>query len=151
MFKPVVSSPETLRQFLGYILIGTTVTAIDFGILATSLHFGVYRVLAVSVAYLAAGVTQFLLNKYRNFRSFDRSVSSQAGTYILVALAFWIATVAWVELCVRVFGLPTLVAKATFAPINVIGGFLAVRHLAFGRGIRKTLADTIQSKRGNAK
>jgi putative flippase GtrA len=144
---PVFSSPASLRQFLAYALIGFAITVLDFSILAAMLHLGIYRPLSVSVAFLTAGTVQFLLNKYWNFRNFNRSISAQAGTYVALSAAFWIATVLWIELAVRVFGMSALLAKALFIPVNVVVGFLAVRHLAFGKGIRKTIADIIRAKR----
>lgn len=145
---PVISSPDSLRQFVLYGVIGLTITIMDLAILATLLHLGVYRPLSVSVAYVTAGTVQFLLNKYWNFRSFDRSTSAQAGTYVALSIAFWIATVVWIEVAVRLFGMPPLLAKILFIPVNVVAGFLSVRYLAFGKGIRRTIADALKTRGG---
>lgn len=145
---PVISSPASLRQFLTYGTIGVGITVLDFGVLAVLLSEGLYRPLSVTVAYVVAGITQFMLNKYWNFRNFDRSISAQAGTYLILWVAFWLATVAWIEIAVRVLHIPPLVAKALFLPVNVVGGYLAVRHLAFGKGIRRALLDVLAMYRG---
>ena len=146
---PIISSPATLRQFVVYVLIGVAVTGLDFGLLALLLYAGLYRPLSVSIAFLTACTAQFFLNKYCNFRNFDRTTSAQAGTYVALTVTFWLATVLWIEIMVRAFELPPLLAKLSFIPVNVVGGFLSVRYLAFGKGIRRTIVDALKARRTN--
>ena len=133
--RSVFDSPQSLRQFAAYVIIGALAVGVDLGALALLLRAHAAIWIAVSLAFLASVVVHFTLNKYYNFRNFDRPVAAQARTYLIIATVVWLFTLAWVEFFVRWFGLPVLLAKITVMPVNVVIGYLATRFLTFGPGI----------------
>ena len=145
----VVDSPATLRLFLTYLLIGAFAVGIDFVILALLLRNGVIVPLAVSIAFFCSVLVHFILNKYYNFRNFDRTLWEQAKTYIVLSVTVWLLTVGWVEFFTREFGIPVLIAKALSTPLTVVIGYLSTRYLAFGPGIVRFAQLQWASRRGN--
>ena len=135
LIRSIFDSPRSVQQFITYIVIGALAVGVDFGTLAFLLRTHIAVALAVSIAFFASVVVHFTLNKYYNFRNFDRPVHQQARTYLLVATIVWLFTLGWVEFFVRYFGTPVLVAKVLNMPVTVVIGYLATRFLTFGPGI----------------
>jgi putative flippase GtrA len=137
-----------IAQFGRFVVVGVLGTALDFALLWALLRVGMWSPLAVSIAYLAATVAQFVANRHYSFRSFDRPAGDQARTYAVVSAINWGVALAFVELGTSVFALPPLVAKAFSIPPSVAVSFFGNRHLTFGRGIRATLRDLTRRRRG---
>ncbi len=133
---------QTQLLFARYLLIGGFVFCLDIGSFQVFLKSGAFRAfgpysLAVVTAasYLLAVATHFTLNRFLNFRNFERTIVQQARTYVVVAALCGAIQLAVVEGGVHILGLPPLVAKILAVAINVPIGFLGHRYLTFGHGI----------------
>jgi putative flippase GtrA len=130
---------RTQSLFARYLAIGGFVFCIDVGSFQTLVKAGLFLPAATSLSFLLAVSTHFTLNRFFNFRNFDRTIVQQAGTYVVVAgLALLIQNAAVLS-GVHLFGLSPIVAKIVGIAINVPIGFFGHRYLTFGRGIVATL------------
>jgi len=130
---------ETLRSLIRYLGIGGFVFLLDIATFQLSIKAGIYRPLATTIAYVLAVTAHFLLNKFFNFRNFDRSTARQLRTYLVVVIFSWLVTLLVIEVSVRWLGWLPLWAKILAIVINIPVGFLANRYLTFGAGIGATL------------
>jgi putative flippase GtrA len=94
---------------------------------------------AVIVSYLLGVIVHFSLNKYWNFRDYQRTVVQQARTYALIAAGQLITTLAIVEAGVHLAKISPLESKILAVFINVPLFFFAHKHMTFGPGIRSRL------------
>lgn len=129
----------TQRLFFGYATIGAAVFALDFCVFQIAITHGLSAVAAATLSYFAGAVAHFVLNKYFNFRSFERALHQQAGTYVVIIAAQWLATVLIVGICVA-HHMPPLLARLTAVIVGLPLGFIAHRYLTFGIGILATVA-----------
>ena len=90
---------------------------------------------ATALSYLLAVATHFTLNRFLNFRNFERSMLQQVRTYIVIAAACLGIQEAVVIGCVQLAHLPPLLAKVAGVLINIPIGFFGHRYLTFGGGI----------------
>jgi putative flippase GtrA len=140
------------RSFFIYIAIGLLTAGVDVGTLAGLLSWHVFRELAVSFSFAAAMFVQFTLNRSLNFRSYDRPLHRQAGTYVAVTAFTWLLTVCLIDLFVLEFGTPVLAAKIMTLPITFPLSFLGHKYLTFGAGLRaaaESLLRNFDKRRGN--
>jgi putative flippase GtrA len=124
----------TMGLFGRYVAIGAAVFLVDVGTFQFLLGRGWNSVASVALSYAAGAVAHFLLNKYQNFRNFDRSGRRQVGTYIVLISLQWLLTIAIVSACAQ-FGIAPIVARMTAILVNLPVGFVAHRYLTFGQGI----------------
>ncbi len=127
-------SRTTLRQFATYVAIGGTTFAFYITLFNLLVRGGVRVQLAATIAYFAGTALHFSLNRWANFRQFDRAVHDQARTFLVVILAQWLVTLAIVTLLAARGVVPTLAAVVAVI-VNLPGGFVANRYLTFGVGI----------------
>lgn len=139
MLQPALHSSKIRWQFFRYLAIGSTVFVIDVGSFQLLMRERVILALSATLSYGLGLCVHFALNKYYNFRSHDRAVTSQVTTYLVVAFALWLTTLAVVEIGFRVFGLTPLVSKVLAVAVNIPLGFLGHRCLTFGGGISAQL------------
>lgn len=135
----VLSDRAWQFQLGRYLAIGGLVFIIDVGLFWALTRAGVYLAVATTIAYATAATTHFTLNKYANFRTHDRPVHKQAGTYAAVAFVCWLVTLTVIEAGVRVFGLAPLAAKIVAVAVNVPAGFIGHRTFTFGPGLLSAL------------
>jgi putative flippase GtrA len=126
---------QTQLLLARYLLIGGFVFCLDVGSFQALVRAGLFRPLATTLSFLLAVSTHFTLNRFVNFRRFERSVLDQARTYAVVAGVSLLLQIAIVEAGVRLLGLPPIVAKIIAVAINIPIGFLGHRYLTFGEGI----------------
>lgn len=126
---------RTQLLFSRYILIGGFVFCLDIGSFLTLIKAGTFRPLATTLSYLLAIAAHFTLNRFLNFRRFERSVMQQAGTYLIIVGFSLTLSIAIIETGVRLLGLPPLAAKLIAVAVNFPVGFLGHRYLTFGTGI----------------
>lgn len=138
-FNKLLHSRTGLAQFARYAVIGSTVFCIDVGsfLVFIRLHVGLLE--AVTMAYILGIVAHFVLNKFWNFRAFDRSTRRQAGTYLVLAGIQYFTTLAMVTAAVKLANVQPLEARILAALVNVPLSFLAHKYLTFGRGIVSAL------------
>jgi putative flippase GtrA len=95
--------------------------------------------IATSASFLLAIMTHFTLNRFLNFRNFERTIVDQARTYVVVASVALVIQNAAVLTGVYLFHLVPLLAKIIGIAINLPIGFVGHRYLTFGHGIVGTL------------
>ncbi len=121
--------------FVRYLVVGAIVFVVDVGLFQAlnAAHAALW--VATSVAYTVGVVVHFILNKYVNFRAFDRTIFAQARTYLALQVPMLLLTTAVVETCSLAFHLTPLVSKAISIAVNLPIGFLSHRYLTFSKGI----------------
>ncbi len=134
MLNKLINDPIVRRQFAIYLVIGGIVLCIDLATLRLCLARGVILVVATTIAYFTGTASHFLLNRYVNFRRFERAIHDQARTFVAIVFFQWLVTLAVVALLVH-YGSPPLPARLVAVAVNLPAGFLANRYLTFGVGI----------------
>ncbi|HEX7343977.1 MAG TPA: GtrA family protein [bacterium] len=135
-------SQRSLRWLLvNYVWIAGIATFVDTGVLVLlRVRIGLYVWLSAALGYLCGMATNFLLNKYVNFASKDRSILHQARTFFIVASIGLALTSLLMELLVQKLHLPLLVAKAISIAIVMFWSFWGHKTLTFQGGIRQFVA-----------
>ncbi len=133
---------KSLRWLLvNYVWIAAIATFVDTGVLVLMrVKLGLYVWLSAALGYLCGMATNFLLNKYVNFASKDRSILHQARTFFIVASIGLALTSLLMELLVQKLHLPLLIAKAIAISIVVFWSFWGHKTLTFQGGIRQFVA-----------
>ena len=134
-----MQTQETLRTFAGYVCVGIAGVALYMGLLWCFDRAGLIPFAAFTLSYIIAVSAQFLMNKYLNFRAFDRAIHHQASTYIVVTAVNYVLMIAVEELGIHLLHVDTLMAYALSIPVNLPIGYLANRFLTFGPGITESL------------
>ena len=133
-FSQIVADRSTRRHFTIYVAIGTFVLIVYLGLFQFLEAHHVALSLASTIAYAVATATHFSLNRYTNFRRFDRAIHDQARTFIAVIFGQWIITLVIVNLLVF-RGVSPTIASVVAVVVNFPLGFIANRYLTFGVGI----------------
>jgi putative flippase GtrA len=142
----LVSSRDARRQLVTYGAIGIIVAAVDFSLFNLLLGQHAARFIATTFAYVAGVTTHFLLNRFFNFRNFERTIVAQARTYAVVIGFAWLVTLAVVELGVRL-GFAPFPSRIAAAILNFPLGFLSHRYLTFGGGITAAVRTRLSKSR----
>ena len=150
VLRRIASDRHAQIQFITYASIGGFVQVVDIGLFRTFLAARAVPELAATAAGAVAMVVHFSLNKYVNFRNHDRPVYRQAGTYLVVGFIWWVVTLTIIASLTRLFGVPPLYAKLVAVAVNFPVGYLAHRHLTFGKGITATVRDWRDRRRFEA-
>lgn len=129
---------STLRMLSRYLLIGAVVFFLDMGIFTTLVHANAFLWIATLFAYSVAVCAHFLLNRYLNFRNFDRNLGNQLVTYLTIVSFSAVLTLAIIEFSVHWLGLTPIVSKLIAVAVNLPVGFLGHRYVTFGPGLRAT-------------
>jgi putative flippase GtrA len=130
---------RTRRQLWRYAAIGAFCVTIDVAAFRSLSDAGWMPELAAVVGGAVSMAVHFALNKYVNFRSHDRSLGAQLGTYCAVTSVWWVVTLGVVALLTRGLGVPPVAAKLVAVAVNFPLGFIAQRSLTFGPGIAAML------------
>jgi len=78
---------ENIRLFMGYVLFAGFATLVDLGLLySLTEFFHIWYLYSAAFAYLIGMVTNYLLNKYFNFKNRSKQVVMQFGLFAMVAL-----------------------------------------------------------------
>jgi putative flippase GtrA len=93
---------------------------------------------AASVAYVLGVSTHFTLNRYLNFRNFERAIHAQARTFTVIVLLSWALTIGIIMLGTHL-GCGAIVAKVIAVIVNLPAGYIAHRYLTFGKGMRAAI------------
>jgi len=135
-FRPFVSSPVTLRWLVWYVFIGLCGIALYLALLECLLLIGVSPLVATAIACVVSASLQFMVNRNRNFRAFNRPILQQAMNYVLIGLCVLALTMVLVFAGIHVLRLPPFTANALTLLVTTPLAYLANRHLTFGPGIR---------------
>ena len=125
----------TLRQIGLYLAIGGLVFCVDVFTLQAMIARGIMAALAATLSFALGVSTHFLLNRYLNFRNFERAIHAQARTYVVIVTFSWLVTIAIIEAGVRL-GLGPLQGKMIAVVVNLPVGYLAHRYMTFSKGMR---------------
>ncbi len=125
--------------FSRYIGIGGLVFVLNVGTFQLLILAQVYRPLATTIAYVLGVACHFILNKFFNFRNFERSIAHQLKNYVVVVIFCWLVTVLVIEVCVRRLGLAPWLAQLVAVAVNIPTGFLGNYYLTFGGGVKPLL------------
>lgn len=134
MLKALAKDRLVQAQFARYLVIGGTVFCIDVSTFTFCVAHHMFLPLASTTAYFTGTTTHFLLNRYANFRRFDRAIHDQARTFAFIIFVQWLITLALISALVAHGVLPT-VARVIAIAVNLPLGFVANRYLTFGVGI----------------
>ncbi len=78
---------ENIRLFMGYALFAGFATLVDLGLLySLTEFFHVWYFYSAAFAYFMGMVTNYLLNKYLNFKNRSKQIVMQFGLFAIVAL-----------------------------------------------------------------
>lgn len=141
---------ETPRQamtklLVNYIWIAGIATLVDTGVLVLMrVELKLYVWLSAALGYVCGMTTNFLLNKYVNFASKERSILRQARTFFIVASIGLALNSLLMELLVLKFHLRLLVAKALSIGIVMLWSFWGHKTLTFQGGIRQFVAKKLK-------
>lgn len=119
---------------LRFLLVGVTVTALDFAVL-TLLH-GVLQwdvVLSAVIAFLAAFVVNFTLNRRWTFDATDGVGSRQLLRFTILVAANTVVTAVGIGVLTRT-GLHYLVAKVFLTGVIVVANYVIMRRWVFRSG-----------------
>ncbi len=126
------------RNFFLYVFLGGITFCVDMGsFLALIYLFKMIRPLSAIIAFLLGLVCHFSLNKYFNFKSFERLIYQQARTYVFVVAINLLVTVVVIEILCEFFHIPPFFAKCGAVAVNAPIGFLGHKYLTFGEGARQ--------------
>jgi putative flippase GtrA len=128
-------SSETRRTFIGYLIVGVTGVALYVVLLQAFVHVGTPPFAAFTLSYVLAGSSQFLMNKYWNFRAFDRAIHHQFSTYAVIVAVNYAIMIAVEEFGMHVLHMTPLWAYVLSIPFNLPIGYITNRFLTFGPGI----------------
>jgi len=118
-----------------YLTIGALVFCVEIAAFGVFVKAGLVLPAATSFSFLIATSTHFTLNRFFNFRNFDRTMLQQARTYVVIAGVALIIQNAVVLAGVHLLGLTPVAAKIVGIALNIPLGFLGHRYLTFGAGI----------------
>jgi putative flippase GtrA len=134
LLRTIAADPVVRRQFARYLIIGATVFCVVVSTFALCISHRMLLPLASTTAYFTGTTTHFLLNRYANFRRFDRAIHDQARTFAIIIGVQWLLTLAIISTLVG-FGVIPIAARVAAIALNLPLGFLANRYLTFGIGI----------------
>lgn len=123
---------ETARTFAGYVVIGVLGVALYVALLWCFVHLHMPPLPAFTLSYVIAVSAQFLMNKFLNFKSFDRAIHKQAGTYVIITAFNYVIMIGVEELGIGPLRLSPIMAYMLSIPVNLPLSYFAHRFLTFG-------------------
>jgi putative flippase GtrA len=112
---------------------------VDVGTFQILLLTPMYVPLVTTLSYGVAVVAHFMLNKFFNFKNFERSTIRQFRTYLVIVVVCWLITILVIQISVSKLSLTPLQAKLIAVIINIPIGFLCHKYLTFSAGVRTKL------------
>lgn len=133
LLKRSVSGTNNRKYFLRYATIGVVVVAVDLTAFQMLVSLHVLLPLATTVAFVAATVVHFLLNKVWTFRVKGAPHAYQLSA-IAVLFASFSVTQLVIEIAVLEFGLSPLAAKILALFVQLPVSFFGHRYFTFRKG-----------------
>ncbi|MBO7491515.1 MAG: GtrA family protein [Bacteroidales bacterium] len=118
------------RNFILYCLIGVVNTGVDFGVFTLLRWFGLHYLVANLISYHCGIVCSFFLNKYYNFKVYDKSARRFLSFYMISLIAVGVSE-GLLYLLIQVLSLNDLLAKLISMVIIAVGQFLFVKKFTF--------------------
>ncbi len=124
---------------MAYVIIGVLTQIVDLAFFSLLAWHRVPVELAATFSISSATALHFTLNKYANFRNYDRHVGAQLRTYLALGAVSLCLQIAIVSFLTRSLHVSPLIAKIVTNGSNFPLNYLAHRYLTFGAGIRQSL------------
>lgn len=123
---------NSLRQFMMYTAIAGLAAIIELSLLylLTSV-IGIYYIISVIIAYPVAVATNFLLNKFINFKNRSRKVMKQVTIFIMINLGGLGLTVFIMYLLVEYLNIWYLLARVMCYAVTLLYSFTLHKHVTF--------------------
>jgi len=137
------------RAFVAYVIIGVLTQIVDLASFSLLAWHRVPVELASTFSISVATAIHFTLNKYANFRNYDRHVGAQLRTYLALGAVSLCLQIAIVSFLTRFLHLSPLLAKVVTNGSNFPLNYLAHRYLTFGAGIRQSFILFWRSRRSD--
>jgi len=134
----IVFATGSQRAFVAYVIIGVLTQIVDLVFFSVLAWHRVPVELASTFSISVATALHFTLNKYANFRNYDRHVGAQLRTYLALAAVSLCLQIAIVSVLTRFLHVSPLIAKVVTNGSNFPLNYLAHRYLTFGAGIRQS-------------
>jgi putative flippase GtrA len=93
---------------------------------------GVPPIPAFTLSYVIAVSVTFLLNRYLNFKSFERAIHKQAGVYVIIGILNYLIMIAVEAIGIGPLRLSPMMAYILSIPVNLPVAYFAHRFLTFG-------------------
>jgi putative flippase GtrA len=141
MWRP---SKTVIKLFMNYLWIGGFATLVDTGALVFfRIKLELYVWLSAGLAYICGMFSNFLLNKYLNFASTNRSFVKQARTFFIVATVGLFIKSLLMEAFVEYGQMRLLIAQVFAVSIVMMWSFWGHHTMTFQGGIRSYVSDKI--------
>jgi putative flippase GtrA len=123
--------PQVGQQFIKFVVVGVSNTAIDLGLLNLFLFYGWNTLVANTVAFLVASINSFMWNKYWTFGDKTGDWKSQLPFYLLVVTVGVGISDAFIYVFSLIFGWDINVVKIASIAAVFLWNFLAPKFLIF--------------------
>jgi putative flippase GtrA len=133
--RPLLQSPTAqreLRHAAKYGVVGVLNVAIDFGLYALLVSFGVWYVAAKALSLAVATANGYTLNRRWTFRA-GRHRNATLSKYIAVQVGCYAINIALLAVLVEGFGMGAISGQAIAIPFVAGLSFLAQRLWTFRR------------------
>jgi putative flippase GtrA len=133
MIKPM---PENAKQFIKYLFIGALNFITDLSVLIFLVEVLKLNVsLAATLSYICGLVVHFNLNRYWNFKNFQRNYYQHLRTYLVATLIFYSFYIVIINIFLFA-GFYYILAKVLASGILACLTFLFNKYITFSVGIR---------------
>jgi putative flippase GtrA len=146
-----VCATGSQRAFMAYVIIGVLTQIVDLAFFSLLAWHRVPVELASTFSISVATSLHFTLNKYANFRNYDRHVGAQLRTYLALAAVSFCLQIAIVSVLTRFLHFSPLIAKVVTNGSNFPLNYLAHRYLTFGAGIRQSFTLLWRARRPDSR
>ncbi len=122
-----------VRLFVLYVIYAGLATVVDVGLLwVFTALLGIYYLLSAALSYCAGMLTNFLLNKFFNFRNRSQQLAAQFGVFAAVALVGLALNQLVIFSLVEWFHIWYIGAKLVSVVIVALWSFWGHKHFTFG-------------------
>ena len=127
---------KTLEQIFKYVIIGLLTLFVDVILLIVLVEYvGTQPLIAATISYVSALAVHFNLNRYWNFKNFERIYYDQLRTYLLASFLFYIVNISIIEFFVAL-GFHYFIGKLVAIAILVCLSFIFNKYVTFNVGLR---------------
>lgn len=143
------STQEINTQILKYLVIGGLNFITDFLILFILVDYFKFEViLAATISYACGLIVHFNLNRYWNFRNFERTYLQHLRTYLVATAFFYVINILSIKLFLMI-GIYYLLAKILSTMITACLTFATNKYITFSNGIRYSVIKLIKELKNN--
>jgi dolichol-phosphate mannosyltransferase len=123
---------KTLRQFIGFAIVGSIAAGIDLGIMyILTEYLGIWYFYSAIISFSIAIIVNYILNKFLNFKDTDSRIGRQFGMFMGITFVGLIVTQIILYILVTFLSVWYMLAKASAICIVTFFNFYAQRRLTF--------------------